>query len=60
MNKDKQIIVELLELMDQAIDNGDWNVDGRCDPELSMIRATNYLLDKGIDWRKESEIALEA
>lgn len=55
MSKDKQIIVILLKAMHEAIENGDWSVDGRCDPEMVMVCVTNYLLDKGIDWKKEDD-----
>ena len=46
MNKE-QCIANLLETMQQAIDSGDWKVDGACDPDVFMRQAEYVLRSSG-------------
>ena len=42
-------IKELIEIMETAINSGDWRVDGACDPEMAMRRAQQLLRDSGYE-----------
>lgn len=47
--KNAQAIVclsELLDVVNAAIANGDWNVDGRCDPDMAIRMAEKIVSDK--------------
>ena len=46
MTEADYIILELLQIIKYAIKDGDWKVDGSCDPDLLINRAENYLKDK--------------
>ena len=46
MNKE-QCIANLLETMQQAIESGDWTVDGACDPDVFMRQAEYVLRSSG-------------
>ena len=46
-NESDKIIAGLPEAMQGAIDNGDWQVDGRCGPDAIMARAVEYLSERG-------------
>jgi len=46
-----EIIVALLECIYQAIDSGDWKVDGACDPDSEISRAEYFLRKSG--WTKD-------
>jgi hypothetical protein len=58
--QEEQIIVDLLEVMEAAIQAGDWVVDGACDPYSAMDRAEILLTrsnwvrknDKNETWYK--------
>jgi len=41
------IIFDLIEIMQDAIELGHWNVDGSCDPSMAMDRAENCLKQRG-------------
>ena len=41
----KEIIEELVELIESAIKAKDWKVDGVCDPTMALIRAKNAIQD---------------
>ena len=42
-----EIIAELWNAMTMAIENGDWKVDGRCDPVMIMDEAESELMRAG-------------
>ena len=44
-----EIIKGLIEVMQSAIDSGDWNIDGACDPYSIMSRAAKALREEGYD-----------
>jgi hypothetical protein len=43
-------IAELLDVMGQAIDDGDWKINGLCDPRYAMDQAEIILRENG--WTK--------
>lgn len=43
MNKQTKALKDLLEAVEHAIEIGDWQVDGRCDPDLAINRAKKAL-----------------
>jgi hypothetical protein len=42
-----EIIKDLVEIIKQAIESGDWKVDGACDPDLALYRAEKALVAEG-------------
>jgi len=50
-NEITETLRELVEGVNQAIENGDWKVDGRCDPDMVLTRAETILLNCG--YRKD-------
>ena len=50
-NEITETLRELVEGVNQAIENGDWKVDGRCDPDMVLTRAESILLKCG--YRKD-------
>ena len=58
--KSLTIIHNLLKVMEAAIENGDWKVDGRCDPEVEMIRAKKFLEARGVSTQEQEGLALMA
>jgi len=51
MNKD-ECIVNLVEVIEQAIKAGDWVVDGACDPDMAIEQAKRVLRESG--WTQNS------
>lgn len=47
-----EIIAGLVNCMKQAIQSGDWKVDGACDPDTDLMRAEHYLRKRG--WTENS------
>lgn len=47
MDEETEIIMQLLEAMNAAIAAGDWKIDGACDPDMAMRRATAYIEQRG-------------
>ena len=43
MNEALEILNDLLEVVEQAIQSGDWKVDGACDPDMEIYRAKQLL-----------------
>lgn len=41
------VLAQLVETVEQAIQNGDWKVDGRCDPEIILHHAEAVLKKHG-------------
>lgn len=39
----KEVLQDLLEVVEQAIASGDWKVDGACDPDMEIYRAKQIL-----------------
>ena len=39
-----EIIHDLVSCIEQAIQSGDWKVDGACDPTLVLLRAKKFLV----------------
>lgn len=52
MNDALETLKTMLETVEQAIRNGDWIVDGRCDPDAVIARAESILLRNG--YRRDS------
>jgi hypothetical protein len=52
MNETLETLRNLLETVEHAIRIGDWNVDGRCDPDMMIERAKSTLLANG--YRRDS------
>lgn len=48
----ESIIAELLNVMQHAIDSGDWRVDGACDPDSAIEYAALTLRSRG--WTQNS------
>ena len=44
---DEQIIADLIECIELAIERGDWKVDGACDPDIALARAKQTLKLRG-------------
>ena len=42
----KEIIEELVELIESAIKAKDWKVDGACDPTMALVRAKKFVQDE--------------
>lgn len=40
---EKEIIADLINVMEEAIRSGDWIVDGACSPSSAMDRAEHFL-----------------
>ncbi|NDB58103.1 hypothetical protein EB001_06635 [bacterium] len=40
-----EALKELVEVVEQAIENGDWKVDGACDPDMALFSAKQVLND---------------
>ena len=38
-----EVIKDLVEVMESAINSGDWKVDGACDPTMVLIRAKKHI-----------------
>jgi hypothetical protein len=49
MKKHDEIIIGLVEAIEQSIEIGDWQVDGRCDPDMILAIAREYLGEKGFE-----------
>ena len=47
-----QCIANLIEIMEKAIESGDWRVDGACDPDWAIEQA-KYVLRQG-GWTQNS------
>lgn len=47
MNKETELIKELVEMMEHAIRSQDWIVDGACDPDSVLRRADQHLREQG-------------
>ena len=47
MNKN-QCIANLIEIMEKAIESGDWKVDGSCDPVFAIEQAKHVLRQSGM------------
>lgn len=45
--QETELIKALLECVEQAIRTGDWNVDGRNDPDMILERAEGILIEAG-------------
>ena len=45
-------LARLLETVEQAIESGDWKVDGTCDPDATITYAKHVLQSDG--WRQNS------
>jgi hypothetical protein len=54
------LLQRLLIVIKTAIELGDWNVDGRCDPELEIANAEKYLSSIGIPVKAVPESAQPA
>lgn len=52
MNETLETLKNLLETVEHAIRIGDWNVVGRCDPDMVIERAESILLSNG--YRRDS------
>ena len=48
-NEEHKIIYDLLEVMCAAINAGDWQVDGACDPDRIIHRACIYLINEELE-----------
>lgn len=46
--KERQLIYDLLSVMCSAINDGDWKVDGACDPDAVIHRAAIALINEGM------------
>jgi hypothetical protein len=51
------VINVLVNAIEQAIEIGDWKVDGRCDPDLALCCAKDLLSDNG--YKKELDTMAE-
>lgn len=47
MTREERVIAELVEVVEAAIKDGDWVVDGACDPSLTLDRANSLLCERG-------------
>lgn len=47
MKEYDEIIIGLVEAIEQSIEIGDWKIDGRCDPDMILSAAKEYLREKG-------------
>lgn len=36
-------LADMVQVVENAIANGDWKIDGRCDPDMALYRATKIL-----------------
>lgn len=48
-NTEQKLLHDLLEAMCVAINNGDWTVDGACDPDNLIHKACIYLIKQGLE-----------
>jgi hypothetical protein len=54
MNAALRALADCCNVMEAAIERGDWVPDGACDPDLIMDRATVVLESHGWRWDKDS------
>lgn len=59
MKKHDKIILALVETIEQAIEIGDWKVDGRCDPDMILAFAKEHLKKSGFKRKSSEELLLE-
>jgi len=52
MKNTLETLKDLLETVEHAIRIGDWDVDGRCDPDMIIERAESILVANG--YRRDS------
>ena len=50
MNQNQNVLRDLLEAVETAIQAGDWKVDGTCDPDLAIRRAKKTLAQPEREW----------
>lgn len=47
MENELGVLADLLNVIEQAIEDKDWVVDGACDPDFAMQRAKHILVMNG-------------